>query len=203
MNYIKKILFIFILCHGFLNAQQEHSISVIGEANKTNEIDNYIVNVEFREVIGDNYRNVKGKTVPQLEKEFAAILSKVNIDFSRFEEDTMYRVTSYAYTTSSFYFYRTTSLDEVKQIISQKLEGVTNTKVDIIAKEMTNEQIGKLSKEAVDDARNTANQIAVNIGRKIGKIVQIENPNNKYKYYNTVAIKEPKKYYVKVTFSLE
>ncbi|WP_299259299.1 SIMPL domain-containing protein [uncultured Aquimarina sp.] len=203
MNFRKKILFILLLCHSFLSAQQEHSISVIGETNKTNEIENYIVNVEFREVIGDNYRNIKGKTTSELEKEFAAALSKVNINFSRFEEDLMYRVTSYAYTTSSFYFYKTSSFDEVKKIISQKVEGVTNTRVDIIAKEMTNEQIAKLSKEAIDDARNTANQIVTNIGRKIGKIIQIDNPNNKYKYYNSVAVKEPTKYYVKVTFSLE
>ncbi|WP_405208993.1 SIMPL domain-containing protein [Aquimarina sp. LLG6339-5] len=203
MNFIKKIFFTLILCHGFLQAQQQNSISVIGEANKTNEIDTYIVNVEFREVIGDNYRNTKGKTVSELEKEFAAALSKVNINFSRFEEDIMYRISSYAYTTSSFYFYKTASLDEVKKIINQKIEGVTNTKVDIIAKEMTNEQIGKLTKEAVDDARKTADQIVTNIGKKIGDVIQIENPNNKYKYYNVMGLKEPTKYYVKVIFSLE
>ncbi|WP_299435733.1 hypothetical protein [uncultured Aquimarina sp.] len=194
MSFIKKILLVFILCHGFLYAQQEHSISVFGEADKINEIETYIVNVEFRDVIGDTYRNIKGKTVSELEKEFAAALSKENI---------MYRISSYAYTTSAFYFYKTTSLDEVKKIISKKIEGVTNTKVDIIAKQMTNEQIGTLSKEAVNDARNTANQIAVNIGKKVGEIIQIENLNNKYKYYNVVAVKEPTKYYVKVTFSLE
>ncbi|WP_299182061.1 SIMPL domain-containing protein [uncultured Aquimarina sp.] len=203
MNLIKKIFIVFILCQGFLNAQQQNSISVIGETNKTNEIDSYIVNVEFREVIGDNYRNIKGKTVSELEKEFAAALSSVNIDFSRFEEDIIYRISSYAYMTSSFYFYKTTSLDEVKKIISHKIEGVTNTRVDIIAKEMTNEQIGKLSKEAVNDAKKTADQIATNIGKKVGDVIQIENPNNKYKYYNVVTLKEPEKYYVKVTFSLE
>ncbi|MBQ4801526.1 SIMPL domain-containing protein [Aquimarina sp. MMG015] len=206
MNLIKKILIVFILCQGFLNAQQQNSISVIGEANKTNEINTYIVNVEFREVIGYKNRNninIKSKTVSELEKEFAAALSKVNINFSRFEEDIMYRISSYDYTNSSFYFYKTTSLDEVKKIISQKIEGVTNTKVDIIAKEMTNEQIGKLTKEAVDDARKTADQIAINIGKKVGDVIQIENPNNKYKYYNAVAVKEPTKYYIKVVFSLE
>ncbi|WP_299900219.1 SIMPL domain-containing protein [uncultured Aquimarina sp.] len=180
-----------------------NSITVIGETNMQPEINEYIVNVEFREIVGDSYRNIKGKTVDDVAKEFAASLSKVNIDFSRFEEDQLYRITSYSYNTSRFYFYKTTSLDEVKLVLSQSMEGVTNTKVDIISKEMTDEEMGKLSKDAIDDARNAATKIAENIGGNIGEIIKIENHNNKQKYFNSMAIKTPIKYYVTVTFSLK
>jgi len=204
MKSIKMTILVLILCQSLVQAQETNSITVMGEADKSTEIERYIANVEFREVIGDSYRNIKGKTVNEIAKEFAAALSKVNIDFSRFEEDEIYRLTSYAYNTSRFYFYKTASKNEVELILSQSMEGVINTKVDIISKELTSEQIGKLNKEAIDDARNTATQIANNIGRTVGKIIQIETPqSNKYKYYSTTEIKEPSKYYVKVVFALE
>lgn len=203
MRSIKIAILILLLCQTTLNAQKTNSITVIGEAILQSEIKEYIINVEFREIVGDSYRNIKGKTVDDVAKEFAASLSKVNIDFSRFEEDEMYRITSYSYKTSRFYFYKTTSLDEVKLVLSQSMEGVTNTKVDIISKEMTNSEIGTLSKDAIDDARNTAVKIAENVGGNVGEIIKIENHNNKQKYFNSIAIKTPIKYYVTVTFSLK
>ncbi|GAA0713878.1 hypothetical protein GCM10009430_06240 [Aquimarina litoralis] len=203
MRSIKITILILLVCQTILNAQKMNSITVIGEANIQTETKEYIVNVEFREIVGDSYRNIKGKTVDDVAKEFAASLSKVNIDFSRFEEDELYRITSYSYNTSRFYFYKTTSLDEVKLVLSQSMEGVTNTKVDIISKEMTHEEMGRLSKDAIDDARNSATKIAENIGGNIGEIIKIENHNNKQKYFNSMAIKTPIKYYVTVTFSLK
>lgn len=203
MRSIKITICILLVCQTILNAQKMNSLTVIGEANTQSEIKEYIVNVEFREIIGDSYRNIKGKTVDDVAKEFAASLSKANIDFSRFEEDELYRITSYSYNTSRFYFYKTTSLDEVKLVLSQSMEGVTNTKVDIISKEMTDEEMGKLSKDAIEDARNAATKIAENIGGNIGEIIKIENHNNKQKYFNSIATKTPIKYYITVTFSLK
>ncbi len=203
MKSIKMTILVLILCQSLVQAQETNSITVIGETDTKSEIERYIVNVEFSEVVGDTYRNIKAKTANEIVKEFAAALSKVNIDFSRFEQDETYRM-SYGYFSSRLYFYKTTSKEEVERILTQRMEGATNIKVDIIAKELTYEQIGKLNADAIDDARNTATLIAENVGRTIGKIIQIEVPqSNKYKYYNTAEVKEPSKYYVKVVFALE
>lgn len=203
MKNIQSFTLLFFLGLTSLMAQQKNTITVTGEAIKTIEIEKYIINIEFREVIGDNYRNIKGRTVDQLRKEFASELSKVNIDFSSFEEDIMYHITSHTYNTSAFYTYETNSLTEVQHIISQKMEGITNSRVDIIAKELTNEKISILSKNAIDDAREIAQAIASKIGKNIGNITQIENTNNKYRSFYSGRVKEPLKYYVKVTFLLE
>ncbi|NMH89142.1 SIMPL domain-containing protein [Flavivirga algicola] len=204
MKRIQNLMLICILFTNIIVAQQKKSITVIGETIKTTEIEKYVVNIEFKEIISDNYQNIKGKTVSELKKEFASMLSKENINFGFFKEDVNYHLNSYLYTSSAYYFYVTTSLEEVQKILSQKMKGVDNTRVDFIAKEMTNKQIGELSKKAIDDARKSAEQIASKIGKTVGEITQIENTNYKYEYFNVSGVRGvPLKYHIKVTFSLQ
>ena len=186
-----------------MNAQQQNSITVFGETLNDIKIKEYIINIEFREIVSDNYRNVDGKTIDELKKAYASALSKVNIDFSQFEEDLLYRITSYSYNTSEFYLYQTSSLDEVQRVLSQKMEGVTNVRVDILAEELNHNRIGELSKKAIEDAKNQAIIIASKLQKKIGKILSIENSNYRSQVFYSGRMKEPTKYQVKVTFLLE
>ncbi|RZS99548.1 SIMPL domain-containing protein [Aquimarina brevivitae] len=203
MKSIKTITLILFLSLCVMNAQQKNTITVFGETIKKNKIKDYIVNIEFREIYPDNYRNVDGKTIDQVKKEYASALSKVNIDFSQFEEDVLYRLSSYAYNTSEFYIYHTNSMDEVKRILSQKVEGVINTRVDVYAEELSDKEIGELCKKATEDAKSQAMIIASNIGRKIGKVVAIENSNHRNQGFYIGSMKQPTKYHIKVTFLLE
>ena len=203
MKTIINIIALLLLSIYQMNAQQQNSITVFGETLNDIKIKEYIINIEFREIVSDNYRNVDGKTIDELKKAYASALSKVNIDFSQFEEDLLYRITSYSYNTSEFYLYQTSSLDEVQRILSQKMEGVTNVRVDILVEELNHNQIGELSKKAIEDAKNQAIIIASKLQKKIGKIITIENSNYRSQVFYSGRMKEPAKYQVKVTFLLE
>ncbi|WP_299246909.1 SIMPL domain-containing protein [uncultured Aquimarina sp.] len=203
MKYIQNLCILFVFCYSSVNAQQQNSITVFGETIKIIEIEKYLITVEFREIVGDNYTNVSAKSIAELKKEYASMLSKVNINFDQFKEDVYYNITSTLYNYSSQYYYETSSLEEVKRIISQKMKGIGSARVDIISKEISNEQIAALNKKAIDDARARAQQIASKVGKKAKEVIRVEDLNYKYDYFNSVGIKKPSKYYVKVTFSLE
>ncbi|MBW1298878.1 SIMPL domain-containing protein [Aquimarina litoralis] len=199
---MKYLLFILTFCVNISVAQDKSTITVIGEATKTININNYVVNVEFREIFADNYGNSEAKSVEQLEKEYASMLSKEGVDFSKFREDLMYRITSHEYTNARFYFYVTTSLEEVRKILSKKMKG-SNSRIDIIAKQMTNEESSVLTNFAIEDAKDKAQKIVEKLNKRIGTIKTIEDINYKTQNYYSNRIKEPIKYHVKVTFEIE
>lgn len=192
------------MCTAPVFGQQSNStITVMGECSKKVDIEQYIIHVEFREIVADGYQNIESKNIAQLTTEYKHKLSNVGVDFDKFEENVLYRIASIAYTTQSYYFYTTKSLDEVKRILAQKMKGVTITWVDIIAKEKTNEDMMVLNKKAILDARDKATQIAESINKKIGDIQSIEDSSYKHQYYNSTRSKESQKHYVKVIFTLE
>ncbi|WP_103069154.1 SIMPL domain-containing protein [Aquimarina sediminis] len=201
---MKKIILIIFICTASLFGQGQNStITVTGEYSREIDIEKYIIYVDFREALARKPQNSEQKKIPQLKSEFKEKLSKVGVDFGKFKKHDLYEVTGTAYGTSSYYYYATKSLDEVKKILIQKIEGVSAW-AEIMAKEITNKDMAMLNKIAIDDARDKAMQMASNINKKIGTIKEIEDINHKeFGYYNAGRPYELHKHYVKVTFALE
>ncbi|MDY8135102.1 SIMPL domain-containing protein [Aquimarina sp. 2201CG5-10] len=200
---MKQLIIICFMCINTIVAQQKSSITVIGESTKTIEIKNYKINIEFREIVADGYQNIKSQNLEELKKAYTNMLNDIGINFEKFEENPTYRITSGQYTTTMYYFYVASSIEEAQKIVSQKMKGVTNTWIDIIAKEKTNSEIGALNKIAINDARDKAILIASNTNKKVGEILQIEDVNYKQQAYYPSKAQESAKYYIKVTFALE
>ncbi|MDH7446254.1 SIMPL domain-containing protein [Aquimarina sp. 2201CG14-23] len=200
---MKNLIFILIFSVNAMFAQQKNTIMVAGEATKTIAIEKYVVNVEFREIMADTYQNIKPQNLEELKKEYASMLSKIGVDFSQFQENALYRVTSGQYNTTTYYYYTANSIEEVQKIISLRMKGVTSTWVDIVSKEKTTMEIAALNKKAIENAKDKANAIAKNIDKKIGEILNIEDVNYQQHLYYPSKPTESLKYYIKVTFLLE
>ncbi|MBG6133152.1 hypothetical protein IWQ47_004514 [Aquimarina sp. EL_43] len=199
----KLILILLISTVPMFGQQQNNTISVIGECSKKVDIEKYIINVEFREVMADGYQNIESKSISQLKEDYKNKLNTIGVDFEKFKENVLYKITSTGYGAQAYYFYVTKSLDEVKKIHAQKMKGVTITWVDVIAKEKTNEEMMVLNKKAIQDARGKATRIAGSINKKVGSIQSIKDTNYKQQYYNVNKSQELQKHYITVTFVLE
>ncbi len=201
---MKKIIIGILLCATPIFGQQQNTITVTGEAIKKTTIKEYVVNIEIKDIVADTYQNIESKKRPQIIEEYKSKLNSIGIDFKKFKENKLYAITGLNYRTNSYYYYTTTSFEEVEKMFGQLIKGVTIIWIDIISNEDTNTEIAALDTIAIQDAMNKAMLIAKNINKKIGGVQKIETLDNRQsKYYNTTRPKEPQKHYVKATFLLE
>ncbi|GAA4109094.1 hypothetical protein GCM10022393_05490 [Aquimarina addita] len=205
MNVVRKVstTLLLICLIPVFGQEQKNTITVTGECIKNIEIEKFIVNVEFNEIVADAYQNLEAQSLKELQLQFSTMLQKQGINFDKFEEKKLYRITSGQYRTASYFFYATSAVEEVEKIVSIKMKGLRNTWVDVVAKEKTNQELAELHKRALADAQERALLIANVSNKKIGNITYIEDVNYKYQYISSSKEKEPAKYYIKVTFGLE
>lgn len=202
---MKKLIIGLLLCTApIFGQQQNNTITVRGEASKKVDIKEYIVNIEFKDLVVDGYQNIEAKSRSQIIEEYKNKIKEIGIDFKEFKQNKLYGITALTYRTTSYYTYTTTSFGEVEKMFGQQMKGVTITWVEIFAKENTNTDLAALDKMAIQDAMNRAKITATSINKKIGAIQKIETSSNKsYLYFNTAKPNELHKHYVQVTFVLE
>ncbi len=199
-----KHLFFMLLCISSIVAQQkEPTITVAGETVKEIKVKEYVINIELKEVLADGYQNIESRSLKEVVESYQEMMQGIGVDFKKFEENLLYRITSSYYNKSEYYFYTTSSIDEVQKIISQKMKGLANTWVDIISKDLTNTEIGALNQKAIADAKDRATEIAKTINKRVGAILYIEDINQKRNGFYFNKAKEPIKHQIKVTFALE
>ena len=201
MKYL--VIIIGLLCIANAFAQNQKTLTVIGECEKNVEIQSYTVNIEFREVVSDGYQNALSKSLDEIREEYKAMLYKVGINFDDFQENINYRLTATYYKTSAYYRYSTTSQEELKKIVSQGMKGVFVSWVDINSKDKTHEEIAILNEKALQDATKKASLIAKNINTKIKGIQHIKDNSAKGQYYDFHKMDKPQRHVIEVTFLLE
>ncbi len=201
---MKKLIIGLLLCAAPIFGQQNNTITVTGEASKKVEIKEYIINIEFKDLVADGYQNLESKKRSEIIEGYKNKIKHQGIDFNKFKRNKLYGITALTYRTTSYYTYTTTSFEEVEKMFEQQMKGVTISWVEILAEKNTNTDLAALDKMALQDAMDRAKITAASINKKIGDIQKIETASNKsYSYFNTAKPDELYKHYVQVTFILE
>lgn len=205
---MKNIIFILIMIitTSVFCQEQAKTITVIGETKKQVEIDSIYLTISLNQIKSNEYdKQVEPMTLSQVTQNYRNKLKQENIDFSEFKENIpMHLYQSFSSENDiAYYSYATTSVDMIKNIVKQKVNGVTIMFVEIIAKEKTQDELASLTGEALINAKAVAQKIANKINKKIGAIIKIEDTNSADQYIDYYKLSKPQKHFVNVTFALE
>lgn len=190
--------------------KKQTTLIVKGGVNYQIEVESHSFLVSLREIVAVEYPQepIEPKNLTQLEKMYYDKLKAIGVDFTQFKRNELYWMHSapYYHSTGSnelFYNYTTTSKEDASKIINLKMNGLTITKVDIEAKEKTNDELSNLTLAAVKDAKLKAKIIADNLDKKVKDIVKIENLDTKKQYIDVSSPDEVQEHCVTVTFTIE
>ncbi|WP_109438205.1 MULTISPECIES: SIMPL domain-containing protein [Aquimarina] len=202
---MKKLIVVLLLCAAPIFGQQNKTITVIGEASKKFDVNEYVIHVDFKDIVTNVYQNIDPIKKEQVIEEYKNQLEKVGIDFKKFKLNKLYNFSTSTYNRILTYQYITASFEEAKKVLEQRMNGVSAV-VDILTKNNTNSDLAILDEMAIKNAIDRANLTAKKINKKIGTIQHIEtspNTNKATSYFNAARPYELQKHYVKVTFALE
>ncbi|WP_438710047.1 SIMPL domain-containing protein [Aquimarina muelleri] len=205
---MKKIIFIILACMSLSSAvSQENTktLTIVGESKKKIEIGSYNLTVSLKEIVTDGYQQHEPKSLSQVKQIYTDKLKAIGVDFNNFHKNFAYQFySSYSETNDVAYFYfNSTSQEEIKKIIDIKMNGLNIVQVEIIAKEKTNEQLADLTHIAIEDAKIKASKIANNLHKKLGDIIKVENTSTREQYIDMYKPEQDQKHYATVTFTIE
>ncbi|WP_394750782.1 SIMPL domain-containing protein [Spongiimicrobium salis] len=149
------------------------------------------------------YYEAQLTNLAELKATYLAKLEKAGIDTSTITDDALsYALLGYD-KEGSILKYKTTSLESMKTFLSVKALDVTKSDTTLQT-ELNQDQMAAYAQLAIENARGKAEKIAQKIGRKVGKIMSI-NDNNSAKiteslYYGSLI--NQREYYISVSFEL-
>lgn len=203
---MKKLVFIILLTvTSAISQENSKTITVVGEANKQIEVNNYFLTISLKQIVADGYQQLEPKSLSQVKQLYSDKLKAIGVDFSKFQKNVLYKLyASYSEVNDvSYYNYATTSEEEVIKITKQRMNGLTVMQVEAVAKEKNNTEWAALTLTAIEDAKVKAKKTADHLNKKLGHIVKIENSDSRTQYINMHKPEEIQKHLVTVTFTLE
>ncbi len=189
-----------------ISQENIQTIAVLGEANKHLEVDRYFLTISLKQIVGNGSQQVESKSLLQVEQMYKDKLKAIGIDFSKFQKSVLGQLYM-AYSEEnevSYYNYVSTSKEEILKILKQKIDGLAIRRIQVDAKEKTNEEWASLSFLAIEDAKMKAQKTADLLNKKLGEIIKIESFDSKTQYIDDMyRADEIQKHHVKVTFAIE
>ncbi|MDN3666416.1 SIMPL domain-containing protein [Algibacter miyuki] len=189
----------------FIAQEHKNTITVIGETKKTVQESGYTVLIGLQQVIyHGGQQEVEATSLADVTKNYADKLADLRIDFSRFRRNTYYELAmSYSQNReSAYYSFTTDDIEEVRKIIQLNLAGMTIVYNEVLAKELTNDQLVELSEAAIANAKLKAKAIAKKMNKTVGDIVNISDSNTNEQYIQNYGIITTQPYDVTVVFEL-
>lgn len=201
---IKKLTYIFFFLMTPLLAQvSPNTITVSGEVRRKVEIQEYNVIVILSEIKSGNYQKLEEKSIHEIIQKFCQKLDLIDVSFKDFKVNVPYELRSISEKKKTLvYNYSTSSIEKIRGLVKISLNGVTIASVDVVAKNLSVDEIVNLSNIAIENAQVLASKIAEIQGKKIGKITQILNLNKSTQSMSTYAPDESQVYSVTVSFEL-
>lgn len=171
-----KITFVILLFATTIMAQStERFIRIIGNSSYEFKADTYRVYFTISENLPNNYNKEEYKSLESNIAESMESLKKIGVKENQiFKNYKSKNATNYNVKSESYY------MDISNKEILNKISSIKNSGFKIeITKFLylnINPNIeGNLSKEAINDAKRKAKSIADEIGKKVGKILNIED----------------------------
>lgn len=198
--YIMVLLFAIPL----IAQEKNNTITVIGETEKTVVGNTYTILVSLQQVT-EGYHGAELMSLSKVKATYTHKLGDLGIDFSRFRRNTLYEfsVSFSEKRETAYYYFKTTNKEDVRKITKLNLSGVSIINVEILPKKLTNEELAKLSNEAIEDARQTANATAKKMSKTIGDILTVVDSNTKTQYINSYGTTPSQLHTVTVVFELK
>lgn len=181
----------------FSQENTKTTITVVGESAFAAEIDKYHITVTLKKT--------EDKSLSEVTQIYNDQLKGLGINFSTFHKniplELMY---AQSYIKDVMYYtYTTTSQEEMIHIIKQKMEGLTIFHSEVTLKKKSNDEWATIAAVAIEDALMKAEKIAHKLNKKLGNIINIQNPDSSLLDIDLYRPEELQKHLVTVTFDLQ
>lgn len=210
MKFILIALFLFTpyLQYAQSDPSMDKFIRIVGLAEKELKSDGMELNFTLSEIEGNEYKQIRHKSLVNVKDEFINLVKAEGVDASRLVEDKMKNIIKSRYDkiAVSHYKMEVKNEDEAIKIAQISADGFKVSEVNYIFKDNYEDYLLDMSTEAIKDARRKADKIASSVGKTVGNILNIEdlknaNTRGNSRYETKSAVKKLS-YRVNVTFEL-
>jgi len=205
---MKKLIFLMalIVTMPLIAQEQRNTITVVGETQAAIEDNSYTILISIQPIyVYEGQAEVEVASLAESKQNYINQLKTIGIDFSGFQRNTYYEfVTSYSSSrTSEYYYFKTSSKDEVRKITRLKSAGTSVANTEIEPNILSKEQLVNLSEKAIDNARKKAEALATKIDKTIGEVVAVVDQNTSEQYMQSYGTATSQTHIVTVSFELK
>ncbi|WP_055437561.1 SIMPL domain-containing protein [Lacinutrix algicola] len=205
---MKKLIFLLAVLFSVSAIAQEHrnTITVVGETETSVEDNSYTILISLQQIlVYEGQGEVEVASVSEVKNNYINRLGDLGIDFSRFRRSTYYEfASSYGQgRVTEYYFLKTTNKEEVRKIINLKLAGTSIANTEIEAKKLTKDELVKLAKKAMDNARDKAEALAKKMNKTVGEIVSLVDQNTSEQHAQSYGTSKVQSHVITVSFELK
>lgn len=189
---VKFLAFLFVMMTSLSFAQNDPSyIDSSGQIEYAREVEKYKVTIVVSEDLAYSSYN-ENITFDKIKSDYFDKLQSNNVDVSEFKEDQLaYAAMGYR-KKGVVYQFETTSEEKFVKLMSIGFSGVNINEKIVYYKPLTSQQIEDMSRKAISEAKSRADLIAKSAGKKVGKIISLNNykEENKRAFYGTRDLTE-------------
>ncbi|MES2410171.1 MAG: SIMPL domain-containing protein [Bacteroidota bacterium] len=206
MKEITKIILFTLLFTNIINAQStDRFIRIIGNSSYEFNADTYRVYFNVSEILPNNYNKEEYKSLESNVSETLDNLKKMGVKENHiFKNYKSKNANNYNNTKVEYYYIDVTSKELLNKITGMKNTGFKMETTKFLYLNINPDIETNLSKEAITDAERKAKSITKEIGKKLGKILNIEDKTTACcsDFGETEQNSILKKYSLNITFEL-
>ncbi len=182
MKSLKHFLLPGLIGLFFFNALSAQStdrfIRIVGNASQEFKADQMAVYFTVTEIQPNEYRQIRYKPVEEVYGELVAELQKIGFGESSLEKDRSTAFAKYQKTRSESYQLAVNSQTELDRLAGIEVEGAIIKNVLYLFKNPGYEAEEEMALAAIKDARRKAERLATEVGKKLGKILNIDDKSS-------------------------
>lgn len=161
-------------------AQEQNFIRIVGNARLVKKPEAIRLNLKLSEIERDEYQKIREKSIDEIKLELDATLKTMGYSLKDLVE--VWRpMQAYGYRQQNFesYYIDVKNEEDAKQMSKLSIKGLEINKFEYIFPDVEFDHMA-LSKQAISDAKRKADALAKHVGKKVGRILSIEDSSNKW-----------------------
>lgn len=159
-----------------LPAVNENFIRIVGQAESEVKSQGLELTLTMSEIPPNEYKKVMYKSLKDVKQEFYAFMERNNIPKANLQQDVMTGMkTRYKKQATETYTLKVKDEAAALEFTKTEINGLAITKAEHVYPEYDPQLDETMAISAIEDAKRKANNIAKAIGRKLGKIINIED----------------------------
>lgn len=160
-------------------AQEQNFIRIVGNARLEMKPEAIRLNLVLTEIERDEYQKIREKSIDEIKLELDATLKTMGYSLNDIVEIWPPKA-GYGYSkkNSENYYLDAKNEEDAKRMSKLTIKGLQITKFDYVYPDVEFDDMA-LSKQAMSDAKRKADALAKHVGKKVGRIISIEDASNK------------------------
>lgn len=160
-------------------AQEQNFIRIVGNARLEVKPEAIRLNLVLTGIERDEYQKIREKSIDEIKLELDATLKTMGYSLNDIVEIWPPKA-GYGYSkkNSENYYLDAKNEEDAKRMSKITIKGLQITKFDYVYPDVEFDDMA-LSKQAMSDAKRKADALAKHVGKKVGRIISIEDASNK------------------------